>query len=75
MVQARRARQCPVSGADRAPFHHRGIWPSVEAQHAFAASTPEGRLGSADEMATVVAFLASDDSSYVSGHALLADAG
>ncbi|CAN7726144.1 SDR family oxidoreductase [Paraburkholderia hospita] len=47
----------------------------VEAQHAFAASTPAGRLDSADEMATVVAFLASDGSSYVWGHALLADAG
>jgi enoyl-[acyl-carrier-protein] reductase (NADH) len=58
-----------------ASIHHRGIWPSVEAQHAFAAGTPAGRFGSAEEMATVVAFLASDDSSYVSGHALLADAG
>ncbi|MFL9965196.1 SDR family oxidoreductase [Paraburkholderia sediminicola] len=65
----------PVSGADRTPFHHRGVWPAVEAQHAFAASTPAGRFGSAEEMATVVAFLASDDSSYVAGHALLADAG
>ncbi|MFM0432676.1 glucose 1-dehydrogenase [Paraburkholderia aspalathi] len=64
---------CP--GLIETPFHHRGIWPSVEAQHAFAASTPAGRFGSAEEMATVVAFLASDDSSYVSGHALLADAG
>jgi NAD(P)-dependent dehydrogenase (short-subunit alcohol dehydrogenase family) len=64
---------CP--GLIETPFHHRGIWPSVEAQHAFAASTPAGRFGSAEEMATVVAFLASEDSSYVSGHALLADAG
>jgi NAD(P)-dependent dehydrogenase (short-subunit alcohol dehydrogenase family) len=64
---------CP--GLIETPFHHHGIWPSVETQHAFAASTPAGRFGSAEEMATVVAFLASDDSSYVSGHALLADAG
>jgi NAD(P)-dependent dehydrogenase (short-subunit alcohol dehydrogenase family) len=64
---------CP--GLIETPFHHRGIWPSVEAQHAFAAGTPAGRFGSAEEMATVVAFLASDDPSYVSGHALLADAG
>ncbi|MBA5735401.1 SDR family oxidoreductase, partial [Escherichia coli] len=41
----------------------------------FAESTPAGRWASADEMATVVAFLASDDSSYVSGHALVADGG
>jgi NAD(P)-dependent dehydrogenase (short-subunit alcohol dehydrogenase family) len=64
---------CP--GLIETPFHHCGIWPSVEAQHAFAASTPAGRFGSAEEVAPVVAFLASDDSSYVSGHALLADAG
>ncbi|RQT13261.1 SDR family NAD(P)-dependent oxidoreductase [Burkholderia contaminans] len=64
---------CP--GLIETPFHHRGIWPSDEAQQAFAASTPAGRWGSAEEMATIVAFLASDDSSYVSGHALVADGG
>jgi|OM-RGC.v1.007135437 NAD(P)-dependent dehydrogenase (short-subunit alcohol dehydrogenase family) len=64
---------CP--GLIETPFHHRGIWPSEEAQQAFAASTPAGRWGSAEEMATIVAFLASDDSSYVSGHALVADGG
>ena len=64
---------CP--GLIETPFHHRGIWPSVEAQQSFAASTPAGRWGSAEEMATIVAFLASDDSSYVSGHSLVADGG
>ncbi|WP_144158434.1 SDR family NAD(P)-dependent oxidoreductase [Paraburkholderia sp. BCC1885] len=64
---------CP--GLIETPFHHRGIWPSVDVQEAFAAGTPAGRWGSADEMATIVAFLASDDSSYVSGHALVADGG
>jgi NAD(P)-dependent dehydrogenase (short-subunit alcohol dehydrogenase family) len=64
---------CP--GLIETPFHHRGIWPSVEAQQQFAANTPAGRWGSADEMATIVAFLASDDSSYISGHALVADGG
>jgi NAD(P)-dependent dehydrogenase (short-subunit alcohol dehydrogenase family) len=64
---------CP--GLIETPLHHRGIWPSPEAQHAFAASTPAGRFGSAEEMATIVAFLGSDDSSYVSGHALVADGG
>lgn len=64
---------CP--GLIETPFHHRGIWPSVDAQHAFAASTPASRFGAAEEMATVVAFLGSEDASYVSGHALLADGG
>ena len=64
---------CP--GLIETPFHHRGIWPSVEVQQAFAAGTPAGRWGSAEEMATIVAFLASDDASYVSGHALVADGG
>ncbi|SAL34716.1 Short-chain dehydrogenase/reductase SDR [Caballeronia sordidicola] len=64
---------CP--GLIETPFHHRGIWPSVEAQQSFAAGTPAGRWGSAEEMATIVAFLASDDSSYVSGHSLIADGG
>ncbi|WP_186098066.1 SDR family NAD(P)-dependent oxidoreductase [Burkholderia gladioli] len=64
---------CP--GLIETPFHHRGIWPSVEAQQAFATSTPAWRWGTAGEMATIVAFLASDDASYVSGHALVADGG
>ncbi|KXU83406.1 oxidoreductase [Paraburkholderia monticola] len=64
---------CP--GLIETPFHHRGIWPSVEAQQQFVTGTPAGRWGSAEEMATIVAFLASDDSSYVSGHALVADGG
>ncbi|MDF3084126.1 SDR family NAD(P)-dependent oxidoreductase [Burkholderia sola] len=64
---------CP--GLIDTPFHQRGIWPSEDARLAFAASTPAGRWASAEEMATIVAFLASDDSSYVSGHALVADGG
>ncbi|MEM5403583.1 glucose 1-dehydrogenase [Paraburkholderia unamae] len=64
---------CP--GLIETPFHHRGIWPSAEVQQQFAAGTPAGRWGTAQEMATIVAFLASGDSSYVSGHALVADGG
>jgi NAD(P)-dependent dehydrogenase (short-subunit alcohol dehydrogenase family) len=56
------------------PFQDR-IWPSTEAKETFAASTVPGRSGLPEEVATVVAFLASDDASFVSGHGLLVDAG
>ena len=56
------------------PFQDR-IWPSAEAKDAFAASTVPGRAGSPEEVAKVVAFLASDDATFVSGHGLLVDGG
>lgn len=56
------------------PFQDR-IWPSAEAKDAFAASTVPGRAGSPQEIATAVAFLASDDASFISGHGLLVDGG
>lgn len=56
------------------PFQDR-VWPSAEAKQTFAASTVPGRAGTAEEVARVVAFLASDDASFVSGHGLLADGG
>ncbi len=39
------------------------------------AATPMGRLGSADEIAAVIAFLASTDASFVTGQTLVVDGG
>ncbi|MEQ7154538.1 SDR family NAD(P)-dependent oxidoreductase [Brevundimonas aurifodinae] len=63
---------CP--GIIDTPFQDR-IWPSAEAKAAFAEGTVAGRAGTAEEMARVVAFLASDDAAFLSGHGLLADGG
>ncbi len=40
-----------------------------------AKNVPLGRLGDPDEIAKVVAFLASDDASYISGIELFVDGG
>jgi NAD(P)-dependent dehydrogenase (short-subunit alcohol dehydrogenase family) len=42
---------------------------------AFARKNPLGRFAKPSEIASVVAFLVSDDASYVTGHALIADGG
>jgi NAD(P)-dependent dehydrogenase (short-subunit alcohol dehydrogenase family) len=56
------------------PFQDR-IWASEHAKQDFGKASVPGRMGTSEEMARVVAFLASDDSAFVSGHGLLADGG
>jgi NAD(P)-dependent dehydrogenase (short-subunit alcohol dehydrogenase family) len=58
----------------RTPFQDR-IWPSEAAKQDFGAASVPGRMGTSEEMAKVVAFLASDDASFVSGSGVLADGG
>jgi 3-oxoacyl-[acyl-carrier protein] reductase len=47
----------------------------VEARTAIAAQIALGRLGGPADIASAVAFLASDDASYVTGHTLVVDGG
>ncbi|HEY8498019.1 MAG TPA: 3-oxoacyl-[acyl-carrier-protein] reductase [Limnochordales bacterium] len=44
-------------------------------QQALSAQIPMGRLGRPEEVASAVAFLASDDASYITGHVLVIDGG
>ena len=63
---------CP--GLIDTPFQDR-VWGTEQAKRDVGAASVPGRMGTAEEMARVVAFLGSDDASFVSGHALLADGG
>ncbi|WP_433192122.1 glucose 1-dehydrogenase [Nocardia sp. CA-107356] len=48
---------------------------SAEVQATAVASVAAGRIGTADDIAAAVAFLASDEASYINGHDLLIDGG
>jgi NAD(P)-dependent dehydrogenase (short-subunit alcohol dehydrogenase family) len=49
--------------------------PSQQRAKMIAATVPLGRLGRVDEIAKAMVFLASDDSSYVTGIELFVDGG
>jgi NAD(P)-dependent dehydrogenase (short-subunit alcohol dehydrogenase family) len=49
------------------------IDPNVE--QAVVNMIPAGRIAAADEIASVIAFLASDDASYIHGQTILVDGG
>ena len=65
-----RANSTRILGADAPPM--RGVGGDEAAVRAL---TPAGRRGTAEEMAACVAFLASVDAAYVTGHLLVADGG
>jgi NAD(P)-dependent dehydrogenase (short-subunit alcohol dehydrogenase family) len=58
---------------DTAPWH--SIEAAEERMKAIASTVPLGRFGTPDEIAKAVVFLASDDSSYITGTELFVDGG
>ena len=51
----------------------KGVVSDKAAMHRILSRTPMGRVGEASEIATIAAFLASDEASYVSGQVIYAD--
>lgn len=63
---------CP--GIIDTPFQDR-VWGSEEAKQGFAKSTPPGRIGTSEEVADLVLFLASHRATFFSGQGVVIDGG
>jgi len=74
-LKARRIRVNAVSPGftDTPPWHSTGG--AADRMKVIAGSVPLGRFGTPDEIAKAVVFLASDDSSYITGAELFVDGG
>ncbi len=68
-------RVCGVGPGTIATEIIKGAFTERAGMHAILARTPLGRLGEPDEIAGVVAFLASDDASYITGETIYPDGG
>jgi len=68
-------RVCGVGPGTIATEIIKGAFTERAGMHAILARTPLGRLGEPEEVAGVVAFLASDDASYITGETIYPDGG
>lgn len=68
-------RVCGVGPGTIATEIIKGAFTERAGMHAILARTPMGRLGEPKEIAGVVAFLASDDASYITGETIYPDGG
>lgn len=68
-------RVCGVGPGTIATDIIKGAFTERAGMHAILARTPLGRLGEPEEIAGVVAFLASDDASYITGETIYPDGG
>ena len=68
-------RVCGIGPGTIATEIIKGAFTERAGMHAILARTPLGRLGEPEEIAGVVAFLASDDASYITGETIYPDGG
>ena len=68
-----------LHGRSPGPFHSKGaaqrLWPSDDLEEKLRQQIPLGRFGTAEEVAELVCFLASDSAAWVTGSVWVADGG